>query len=118
MSDLNGTIMQDFHWYSSNDGTHWQTVKDRAKALAEVGITAVWLPPACKGSAGSFDVGYGLYDLFDLGEFDQKGSVRTKYGTREQYLSAIKALQAVGIEVYADVVLNHKDGGGTGTYSI
>ncbi|MBF2048793.1 MAG: alpha-amylase [Elainella sp. C42_A2020_010] len=111
MSDLNGTIMQDFHWYSSNDGTHWQTVKDRAKELAETGITAVWLPPACKGSAGSFDVGYGLYDLFDLGEFDQKGSVRTKYGTREQYLSAIKALQSAGIEVYADVVLNHKDGG-------
>lgn len=23
--------------------------------------------------------GYGIYDLFDLGEFDQKGSVATKW---------------------------------------
>lgn len=111
MSDLNGTMMQYFHWHTSNDGTYWQTVKDRAKELADAGITALWLPPAYKGSAGSFDVGYGVYDLFDLGEFDQKGSVRTKYGTREQYLSAVQALQAVGIDVYADAVLNHKDGG-------
>lgn len=111
MADLNGTLMQYFHWYSFDDGTHWQTVKERAKELADAGFTALWLPPAYKGSAGSFDVGYGVYDLFDLGEFDQKGSVRTKYGTREQYLSAIKALQAAGIQVYADAVLNHKDGG-------
>ena len=38
---------------------------------------------------GAKDAGYSTYDLFDLGEFDQKGSVRTKYGTKEEYLSAV-----------------------------
>jgi len=54
------------------------------------------------------DVGYGIYDLWDLGEFDQKGTVRTKYGTKEELHQAIDALHDVGIKVYADVVLNHK----------
>lgn len=108
MADLNGTMMQYFHWYIPNHGTLWDEVATRAQELADAGFTAIWLPPAYKGFAGAYDVGYGVYDLFDLGEFDQKGSIRTKYGTRQQYLDAIKALQAGGLQVYADAVLNHK----------
>jgi alpha-amylase len=74
------------------------------------GFTGVWLPPAYKGAGGGYDVGYGVYDTYDLGEFDQKGSVRTKYGTRKEYLAAIKALQKHGIQACADVVLNHRMG--------
>jgi alpha-amylase len=110
MTQTNGTILQFFHWYTPADGSHWQSVAARASELAARGITAAWLPPAYKGAAGSNDVGYGVYDLYDLGEFDQKGSVRTKYGTKDQYLAAIKALQSAGIHVYADIVLNHCDG--------
>jgi alpha-amylase len=106
----NGTMMQYFHWYIPDDGTLWKRTQQNAKDLAAAGFTALWLPPACKGIAGKSDVGYGIYDLYDLGEFDQKGSIRTKYGTREEYLDAIAALHAAGIEVYADVVLNHKMG--------
>jgi alpha-amylase len=111
MADLNGTIMQYFHWYSYGDGNHWTEVKRKAKELANAGFTALWLPPAYKGIFGRSDVGYGAYDLFDLGEFDQKGSVRTKYGTRQQYLEAIKAVRSAGMQIYADAVLNYKLGG-------
>jgi alpha-amylase len=52
-------------------------VAEKAPDLAKAGITSLWLPPAYKGTGGGMDVGYGIYDLFDLGEFDQKGSVRT-----------------------------------------
>ena len=52
----------------------------------------------------------GVYDLYDLGEFDQKGSVKTKYGTKDEYISAIRALQLEGIQVLADIVLNHRMG--------
>lgn len=110
MSAYNGVMMQFFHWYTPADGTLWKQLAENAKALAEAGITDVWLPPAYKGAAGGYDVGYGVYDLFDLGEFDQKGSVRTKYGTREEYLAGIKAAQQAGLQVYADVVFNHKLG--------
>ncbi|NJN86481.1 MAG: alpha-amylase [Leptolyngbyaceae cyanobacterium SL_7_1] len=111
MADMNGVMMQYFHWYCPDDGSLWNQLSDSAEELAKVGITSLWLPPAYKGTGGGMDVGYGVYDLFDLGEFDQKGSVRTKYGTKEEYLRAIKTAQAAGIRIYADVVLNHKLGG-------
>ena len=110
MSNQNGVMMQYFHWYLPDDGSLWNQVVEEAEELAKIGITSIWLTPAYKGTAGGMDVGYGIYDLFDLGEFDQKGSVRTKYGTKDEYIRAIKAAQKVGINVYADVVFNHKLG--------
>lgn len=110
MSEPNGVMMQYFHWYISPDGNFWKEVAKNAEELNEAGITSVWLPPAYKGLGGASEVGYGAYDLFDLGEFDQKGSVRTKYGTKEEYLDALKALRQAGLRTYADVVFNHKMG--------
>jgi alpha-amylase len=110
MSAPNGVMMQYFHWYNAPDGSLWNELSSKAKELADAGITSVWLPPAYKGTVGGYDVGYGSYDLFDLGEFDQKGSVRTKYGTKAEYIQAIKTAQDNGIRVYADVVFNHKLG--------
>ncbi|MBE9031426.1 alpha-amylase [filamentous cyanobacterium LEGE 11480] len=110
MSKVNGVMMQFFHWYVEPDGKLWNDLKSKSNDLAEIGITALWLPPAYKGLGGGYDVGYGVYDMYDLGEFDQKGSVRTKYGTKAEYLDAIAAVQASGIEVYADVVMNHMMG--------
>lgn len=105
----NGTMMQYFEWDLPNDGKHWQRLRDDAEHLKEMGITAVWIPP-CFKALSQGDVGYGIYDLYDLGEFDQKGTVRTKYGTKEELLEAIEALHEQNIQVYADVVLNHKAG--------
>ncbi len=110
-SEHNGVMMQFFHWYTPADGSLWNRLAERAAELAAAGVTSVWLPPAYKGSGGADDVGYGVYDLFDLGEFDQKGSVRTKYGTRDESLAAITRVHEAGLEVYADVVFNHKLGG-------
>lgn len=107
-AEFNGTMMQWFHWYIPTDGNHWKTLKAEAPALAKAGITGLWLPPAYKGIGGGYDVGYGVYDLFDLGEFDQQGSVRTKYGTKAEYAAAVQACRQAGIQVYADVVFNHK----------
>lgn len=89
---MNGTMLQGFSWYLDADGTHWRRIGEDAQLFAGNGITAVWLPPAYKGSAGGVDVGYGVYDTYDLGEFDQRGSVRTKYGTKEEYQAAINAV--------------------------
>lgn len=111
MSFNNGTMIQFFHWYNPSDGTLWQELKEKASELSDAGITAVWIPPAYKGAAGVEDVGYGVYDLFDLGEFNQKGDIKTKYGTKSQLIDAINAVHAQSMEVYGDVVFNHKDGG-------
>ena len=52
----------------------------------------------------------GVYDVYDLGEFDQKGTIKTKYGSKDEYLNCIQVLNQNGIEAYADIVLNHKMG--------
>ncbi|HEY4221380.1 MAG TPA: alpha-amylase [Myxococcota bacterium] len=110
MAELNGVMMQFFHWYTAGDGSLWNQAACMAPELVELGVTALWLPPAYKGAGGADDVGYAVYDMYDLGEFDQRGSIRTKYGTREQYLAALHAMQGAGLQVYADTVLNHRLG--------
>ena len=107
---INGMIIQYFEWYLNCNKNLWNSVQKRGEELAKNGVTAIWLPPAYKGIGGANEVGYAVYDNYDLGEFDQKGTIATKYGTKDEYLGAIINLQQQGIEVYADVVLNHKMG--------
>jgi alpha-amylase len=106
-----GTVLQYFHWYMPNEGNLWKQIKSEAPRLKNLGFTSIWFPPAYKGSGGGYSEGYDVYDLYDLGEFDQKGSVRTKYGTRQEYLDAIDAVHKCGMRVMVDIVLNHKAGG-------
>ena len=88
----------------------WNDIANKAEKLARLGITALWLPPAYKGMGGKDEVGYAVYDVYDLGEFDQKGTIKTKYGAKDEYLNCIMVLRQNGIESYADIVLNHKMG--------
>lgn len=104
------TLLQAFEWELASNGGFWNRLAREASRLKKTGFTGLWLPPAYKGYCGSKDVGYGVYDLYDLGEFDQKGSVRTKYGTKDQYLHCIKALQKHKLKVIADIVLDHRLG--------
>ncbi|MBX2850660.1 MAG: alpha-amylase [Phycisphaeraceae bacterium] len=114
MSQDNGVIYQSFHFYSWADPPLWQRLKSQATNLRNLGFSAVWIPPAYKAAGGPATTGYDTYDLFDLGEFPTPwhgSAVRTKYGDKEQLLAAIEAMQQAGLQVYADVVLNHKFGG-------
>lgn len=126
MEYVNGVIIQAFHWFMPEPPhvgmSHWQFIAREADYWRRLGITAVWFPPPSKGSAGGYDVGYGVYDHFDLGEFPDKGTTATKYGTRAELQEAIQALHGVTpasvpipgatyVEAYADAVLNHKTGG-------
>lgn len=102
--------MQYFEWYLPADSKHWKNIVAEASKIKEAGITCVWLPPAYKGANGVTDVGYAVYDLYDLGEFNQKNTIPTKYGTKDEYLSAIRELKKNKIEVLADIVLGHRMG--------
>lgn len=107
----NQTIFQFFHWYYSAEGNLWKHAQDQAAHLASLGVTQVWLPPAYKSARGMEEPGYAAYDLYDLGEFDQKGTVRTRWGTVQEYMDCIRVFHDNGIKVLADIVLNHKIGG-------
>lgn len=110
MKKIKGIIMQYFEWYMDCNQGLWNQIKENAEKLSKAGVTAMWLPPAYKGFGGKDEVGYAVYDVYDLGEFDQKGTIKTKYGSKDEYLEAIMALKQAGIESYADIVLNHKMG--------
>ena len=110
MKQINGIIMQYFEWYLNCNGQLWNQIIKEVEKLSKIGITALWLPPAFKGIGGKDEVGYGVYDVYDLGEFDQKGTVKTKYGSKDEYIEMIEVLKQNGIESYADIVLNHKMG--------
>lgn len=119
----NGVMLQTFTYFSQKDDpvhgrrSLWTFLRDEAPALANAGFTAVWLPPMSKGSGNDFSTGYDIYDHFDLGEFSRNGAPeRTKYGSKEQLASAVKALRHHGVQVYADIVLNHMNGGAVDDY--
>jgi alpha-amylase len=59
---VNGTMMQAFEWYVAADGKHWRRLERDIPALAQIGITALWIPPACKGQNDQ-DTGYGIYGM-------------------------------------------------------
>ncbi|KAG5353531.1 hypothetical protein C0989_005978 [Termitomyces sp. Mn162] len=70
-----------------------------------MGFTQIWLPPPNK-AAEKDGRGYDAYDLWDLGEFKQKGLVETRWGSRKELLSACNAAKNHGIDILIDAVLN------------
>ena len=49
-----------------------------------------------------------MIDLWDLGEFDQKGTTRTKWGCYEDLLNLARSAHEEKLGLYFDAVLNHK----------
>jgi alpha-amylase len=89
----------------------WDHLARQGHVLREAGFTAVWLPPVWKGDSGIHSVGYDPFDDYDLGSRDQKGTVPTRYGTREQLARCVAMLRANGLDVYVDLVEHHRNGG-------
>ena len=113
---LGDVMMQAFYWdvpvdEQAKDGSWWDHLREMAPELKAAGISSLWTPVPAKGNWGIVDSGYGIYDHYDLGNYDQKGTVETRYGSRAELEQMIGAMHDVGISVYSDVVLNHLYGG-------
>src|ERR1041385_8695472 len=86
---------------------NWDELIQKMPEIAEAGYTSLWLPPPAKGGS-VYSVGYDLFDPFDLGDKDQRGTVRTRYGTKAQLLEVVETAHRFGIRVYLDNVMNHR----------
>src|SRR5450432_358905 len=75
-------MLQGFYW--DCPGGWYATLEKEAPDLSKAGFSAIWLPQPAKGGAGAKSMGYDIYDHYDLGEFDQKGSVATHFGTKAE----------------------------------
>ncbi|GAA4823804.1 alpha-amylase [Algivirga pacifica] len=106
-----GVMMQGFYWDVPAGGTWWNTVKSKVTAWSNAGIESIWLPPVSKAQNGPFSMGYDPADYFDFGEYNQNGSLETRFGSRAELEALIAAAHSENMQVYADIVLNHNSGG-------
>jgi alpha-amylase len=93
----------------------WDHLAKQADELARLGFTALWLPPVYKAQQGVSEagLGYSVYDDYDIGWKNQKATLHTRYGDREQLTRCAAILRANGLDIYLDLQLNHrKDGTG------
>lgn len=111
LSPKSDVFMQGFYWNSTPGGLWYDSLAKLAPKLASAGIGGIWFPSPAKGAGGGFSMGYDPYDHYDFGEFFQKGSKETRFGSRQELVSAINTFHTVGIEVYADAVMRHMMGG-------
>jgi len=110
-----GVMMQAFHWDCPREDKKefkwWNYINEKIPSLAKAGFTSLWLPPIHK-AANLFgpSMGYDPYDYYDLGEFNQKGSIPTWFGTRKELESVIESAHRLGLSLIADIVINHNSG--------
>jgi hypothetical protein len=81
-------------------------------ALSLAGFTAIRLPPVLKTASGANQGadGYGPFDDYDIGSRSQKGSLATRYRSREQLQRCVAILRANGLDVYLDMVEHQRVG--------
>jgi len=107
-----GVMLQTFYWDLEPRGEWWDLLNQKVEGWADAGIDRLWLPVATKGQSGGYSMGYDPSDYFDFGEFDQHGTIETRFGSRAELESLIANAHANDLEVIADIVLNHNSGGG------
>jgi alpha-amylase len=106
-----GAMMQAFYWDVPAGGTWWNTVSSKVAGWSAAGIDAIWLPPISKAQNGPFSMGYDPFDYFDFGEYNQMGSTETRFGSTAELVALINAAHTNGLNVIADIVINHNSGG-------
>ena len=111
----NGKVVFQAFWWDLENRNYpqdWYTYLAKlAPRLRELGFDGIWIPSPVKGASGGFSMGYDPFDHYDLGDKDQRGTLATKFGTKDQLLRLIAVAHANGLEVYPDIVLNHMNGG-------
>ena len=108
-----GVILQGFYMNAPSGYGNpwwWDHIAEQAHTFAADGFSAVWIPPSIKGASGGYSSGYDPFDDYDLGDKNQKGTMPTHYGNREQLERCCGMLRANGIDIYQDLVENHRDG--------
>ena len=106
-----GVMMQGFYWDIEPRGEWWNNLSTKLENWKKIGVDRIWLPPASKGQSGGYSMGYDPMDYFDFGQYDQMGTIKTRFGSKAELETLIAKAHNVGIEVIADIVLNHNSGG-------
>uniref|UniRef100_J3MHL3 Alpha-amylase n=1 Tax=Oryza brachyantha TaxID=4533 RepID=J3MHL3_ORYBR len=91
-------LFQGFNWESWRQSGGWYSLlMGKVDDVAAAGVTHVWLPPPSHSVSAQ---GYMPGRLYDLDA--------SRYGTAAELKSLIAALHGKGLQVIADVVINHR----------
>ena len=105
-------MMQAFYWDVEPRFEWWDNLSEKVPGWANAGVDRIWLPVASKGQSGGYSMGYDVSDYYDFGNFEQHGTVETRFGSREELENLIAKAHDNDLEVIADIVINHNSGGG------
>jgi alpha-amylase len=114
-------MLQGFWWNVPKIGdagvtlNWWDRLATDAHKLGAAGFTSIWIPNPQKCSSGASSMGYDPFDDYDLGSKNQKGTIATRFGTRDQLGRMVAMMRANGIGVVVDVVPNHRQGYNSGS---
>lgn len=87
-------------------GKKWVPFIDsKLDELHAAGFKHIWLPPLSSGPS-STSMGYDVKDYFDIGQYRT-----TRWGIRNHYNTFRTHADALGMNIIADLVFNHRDGG-------
>ncbi|XP_010470985.1 PREDICTED: alpha-amylase 3, chloroplastic-like [Camelina sativa] len=89
-------LCQGFNWESHKSGRWYLELQEKAKELASLGFTVLWLPPPTESVSPE---GYMPKDLYNL---------NSRYGTIDELKDTVRKFHKVGIRVLGDAVLNHR----------
>ncbi len=95
--------------------TEWDEMYRKIPLVAEIGYDYIWAPPPTKAPTGLGtkwgNVGYNLYDRFDVGDIPQRGSYATRYGSRGSLVNMVKNMHQCDVKVIPDIIMNHNGNG-------
>jgi alpha-amylase len=107
-----GVMLQGFYWdaESTPDKPWWDKLSAQSNELAKAGFTSLWIPPVLKSASGGLSRGYDPYDDYDIGSKDQRGTIPTHWGTRDQLQRLVAMSRANGMQVVLDLNVSHRAG--------
>jgi glycosidase len=97
--------------------TEWEEIYRRMPEISEIGYSGIWHPSPAKSPvsggmfAGGGNVGYSLFDRFDVGDIPQRGARATRYGSRGALRKMVDAAHQADVKIYPDIVMNHAGNG-------
>lgn len=112
----NDVLFQAFHWNADSynkdprnagSGDWYNKVLAKIADLATSGFTMVYLPPPQKGISGGYSMGYDPFDHYDLGQYDQRDTTETRFGSRSELTNLTATLTRSNLLPVVDVVMNH-----------
>ncbi len=103
-------MMQGWNWnyplFYAGIGNQIDYLAAEGESLKNAGFTYIWLPPLAKATSGSSSMGYNVRDYYDIGDYGP-----ARWGDREGYENIKSVYAGLGLNMVADVIFNHRDGG-------